>query len=175
MAAESKSKPDTSDREFVIARVFDAPRELVFEAWTNPKHMAKWWGPKVFTNPVCELDPRPGGAFRIVMRAPDGAEYPFKGIYREVVRPERIVYTSDMSDVPDEWHDMVDPTRDRSKGRPTMESVTTATFDDVGGRTKLTVHVLFTTPAIRDVMLRMQMAEGWAESLEKLLDLLAAE
>ncbi len=173
MAAGSKASSTAADREVVLTRVFDAPRELVFESWTNPKHMARWWGPKNFTNPVCELDPRPGGAFQIVMRAPDGAEFPFKGVYREVKPPARIVYTGNMSDVSDEWHDAFNPNRDRSKGRPKLESITTVTFEDVGGQTQLTVHMLFETQEIRDGMLKMQMAEGFDQSFDKLEGLLA--
>ena len=74
-------------REVVITRVFDAPRALVFKAWTDPKHIARWWGPMGFTNPICELDARVGGAWRIVMRSPTGIEYPCGGVYREIVRP----------------------------------------------------------------------------------------
>ena len=90
------------DREFVITRVFDAPRSLVFKMWTDPKHMAHWWGPKGFTNPVCEMDVRPGGAWRIVMRGPDGGEHPAKGVYREVVAPGRLVMTIDHSELSNE-------------------------------------------------------------------------
>ena len=86
------STVESPDREISITRIFNAPREMVYEVWTDPKHVAVWWGPKVFTNPVCEMDVRPGGKFRIVMRAPDGAKYPYTGIYLEVVPPERLVY-----------------------------------------------------------------------------------
>jgi len=165
----------TSDREFVITRVFDAPRELVFKVWTEAQHMARWWGPKDFTNPVCELDVRPGGTFRIVMRGPDGAEYPFKGVYREVVPPERIVYTDDCTEMPDEWHDLVNPNRDKSAGKPALESLTTVTFEDLGGKTRLTVCTLFASVAVRDAMLKMQMAEGWGESLDRLSAYLPAK
>ena len=81
-------------RELTLTRVFRAPRALVFQAWTDPKHLSQWWGPKGFTNPVCEEDARVGGALRIVMRAPDGAEYPMIGVFREVVAPERLVFTN---------------------------------------------------------------------------------
>jgi len=82
------------EHELVPTRVFDAPRELVWKVWTDPKHVARWWGPHGFTNPVCELDVRPGGAIRIHMRGPDGTVYPMTGVYLEVVEPERIVFTS---------------------------------------------------------------------------------
>ena len=74
-------------RELVLTRIFDAPRAIVFKAWTDPQQLARWWGPKGFTNPVCELDPRVGGTLRIVMRAPDGQEHPMTGVFREIVEP----------------------------------------------------------------------------------------
>jgi uncharacterized protein YndB with AHSA1/START domain len=158
-----------SNREFVISRVFDAPRERVYQAWTDPKRMAQWWGPKDFTNPACTIDARPGGAFRIVMRGPDGAEFPYAGVFREVVPSQRLVYADDCSHMPDEWHDLIDPNRDKRAPKPRLESVTTVTFEALSdGRTKLTVRTLFASVAVRDAMIRMQMTEGWTESLDKL-------
>src|SRR5688572_20703319 len=81
----------TSDRELVLSRIIDAPRRRVFEAWS--RHLPKWWGPHGMTTPVCEIDLRPGGIFRTVMRAPDGSEYPTRGVFLEVLAPERIVFT----------------------------------------------------------------------------------
>src|SRR5450759_5928951 len=97
-SAMTTSLPALDDHEFVITRIINAPRELVFKAWTDPKQMTQWWGPKGFTNPVCEMDVRPGGAHRIVMRGPDGTDYPIKGIYREIVKPERIIFINSFSD-----------------------------------------------------------------------------
>jgi uncharacterized protein YndB with AHSA1/START domain len=173
MADPARSTESEADREFVMTRVFDAPRSLVYRAWTDPQHMARWWGPHHFTNPVCELDVRPGGAFLIVMRGPDGSEFPCRGIYREVSPPARLVYTDDHSGMPDMWHDWVDPSRDKSAAKPALESVTTVTFDDLGGKTRLTLRTLFASVAVRDAMLKIQMAEGWAQSLERLESLLA--
>jgi hypothetical protein len=85
------SRPGSAGCEFVITRVVDAPRELVFKAWIDRRHLAQWWGPKSFTNPVCETDARPGGAYRIVMRSLEGVEYPVKGVYCEVDRVLRAV------------------------------------------------------------------------------------
>jgi uncharacterized protein YndB with AHSA1/START domain len=85
---------EPAGREVVFTRVVDAPRRLVFEARTDPKHVAQWWSPHGFTNPVCELDVRPGGAIRIDMRGPDGIVYPMTGVYQEIVEPERLVFTS---------------------------------------------------------------------------------
>src|SRR3974377_2327336 len=82
----------TAEREITITRVFNAPRALVFKAWTDAAELAQWWGPKGFTNPVCELDVRVGGVIRIHMRSPDGSVYPMKGEFREIVPPERLVF-----------------------------------------------------------------------------------
>src|SRR5260370_30002795 len=107
--------------ELVLTRVFDAPRELVFKAWTDPKCVAEWWGPNGFTNPVCELDVRPGGAIRIHMRGPDAIVYPMTGVYQEVVWPERLVFTSAALDL---------------DGNPMFEVRTTVTFAETGGKTE---------------------------------------
>ena len=95
--AESNPRNDAATnavaRELVITRVFDAPLSFAFRVWTSPKHVAQWWGPHGFTNPVCELDARPGSAIRIHMCGPDGTVYPMTGVYQEVVEPERLVFT----------------------------------------------------------------------------------
>ena len=93
MATKTKAVEDYTGREFVITREFDAARELVFQAWTDPKHLAQWWGPKGFTNPVCEWDVRPGGKIYDVMRAPNGDRHPMGGVFREIVAPERLVFS----------------------------------------------------------------------------------
>src|SRR6266568_1315682 len=91
LSAGSSGTTESAERVLVIERIFDAPPNLVFKAWTDPKQVAQWWGPKGFTNPVCEMDARPGGAFVIHMRAPDGTVYPTKGVFREIIEPERLV------------------------------------------------------------------------------------
>ena len=168
MAETNEPAAQPADREFVIARILNAPRALVFKAWTDPRHMAQWWGPHTFTNPVCEMDVRPGGAYRIVMRGPDGAEHPAKGVYREVVAPERLVMTINHSELSDEWHDLVNPNRDKAMGRPALEGLTTVTFEELGGQTKLTIRMLFDSAAIRDALLKIGMTQGWSQSLERL-------
>jgi uncharacterized protein YndB with AHSA1/START domain len=167
------TKAESSEREFVVTRVFDAPRALVFKAWTEPAHMARWWGPHHFTNPVCEMDVRPGGTYRIVMRGPDGVDHPAKGVYHEVREPERLVMTIDHSELSDEWHDMVNPNRDRSAGKPSLQGLTTVTFEEQDGKTKLTVRMVFESAEIRDALLKIGMTQGWSQSLERLEDLLA--
>src|ERR1700683_3709541 len=99
MSAESSAATGVfGEREVIITRIFDAPRELVFKAWTDPKHMIRWWGPHRFTNLVCEMDVRVGGAWHIVMHGPNGIDYPCHGVYREIVEPESLVFTNNAED-----------------------------------------------------------------------------
>jgi len=141
------------EQELVLTRVIDAPRELVFKAWTDPKQVAQWWGPRGFSNPVCELDLRPGGAIRIHMRGPDGTVYPMTGVYNEVVEPERLVFTSAALD---------------EKGHPMFEVLTTVTFAEQGGKTKQTMRarVIKITPQAAPYIAGME--QGWTQSLERL-------
>lgn len=143
-----------SEREIVMTRVFDASRELVFEAHSKCEHLANWWGPRKYTLAVCEMDFRPGGAYRFVHRGPDGVEeHGFRGEYREIVPPERIVWTF-------EW-----------EGMPGHVSVDTLTLEDLGGRTKLTAHSLFDSVEDRDGMLQSGMEEGARETWDRLAEL----
>src|SRR5258708_3568125 len=161
------------EKEFVITRVFDGPREPLFKMWIEPKHIAQWWGPRTFDIPVCETDVRQGGAYRIVMRGTDRVDYPVKGVYREIVRPERLVMTMDCSEHPEAWHDLVKPNRPKEERNPAGELLQTTTFEEVGGRTKLTIRIHFESPAIRDAMLKMGMTEGWSQSLDRLAEQVA--
>src|SRR5690349_21180875 len=92
VADETTTTSHRTDRELVVTRDFDAPRELVWEAWTNPQHIAQWWGPRGFTNSVLRMDVRPGGVFELIMHGPDGTDYPNFIEFIEVVRPERLTY-----------------------------------------------------------------------------------
>jgi uncharacterized protein YndB with AHSA1/START domain len=145
------------ERTVTITRVFNAPRALVWKCWTNSAHMAQWFGPKGFTIPVCELDARAGGHLRIVMRAPDGNDYPMKGVFREVVAPERLVFSNIAVD---------------KDGHHLLEGETTVTFAERDGKTTLTLH----THAIGKVALAPQMLAGmeagWTQSIDKLEALL---
>lgn len=142
-------------REVTLTRVFDAPRELVFRMWTEPRHMAQWWGPHHFTNPVCEIDARPGGKIRIDMRAPDGTVYPMTGTFREVKPPERLVFVAVAED---------------QDGNAHLELLTTVTFEDEGGKTRLTVEASAVgfTPAAPQMLAGMD--AGWSQSLERLAE-----
>ncbi len=145
-----------------MTRVFDAPRELVFTAWTEPEHLAQWWGPHDFTNPVCEVDLRPGGAWRIDMQGPDGTVYPNKGIYQEVDPPARLVFSDIVDDDAGAWGDT-----------PPPSSVTTVTFDDRDGKTTVTMVTRLDSVAARDAMVEMGSEAGMTESFERLDALLA--
>ena len=147
-------------QELVLTRVFHAPRELVFKVWTDPKHVAQWWGPHGFTNPVCELDLRPGGAIRIHMRAPDGTVYPMTGVFQEIVEPERIVFISAALD---------------AAGNPMFEVLTTVTFAEEGRKTKQTMRarVIKTTPQAAPYLSGME--QGWIQSLERLTAYVATQ
>src|SRR5216684_3873158 len=141
------------EKELALTRVFDAPRELVFKVWTDPKQVAQWWGPRGFTNPVGELDSRPGGAIRIHMRGPDGTVYPMTGVFQEIVEPERLIFTSAALD---------------EKGHPLFEVLNTVTFAEQGGKTTLTLQarVVQSTAAAAPYLEGME--AGWTQSLERL-------
>jgi uncharacterized protein YndB with AHSA1/START domain len=159
MVVGSSDVSATADRDIGITRVFDAPRELVFDVWTDPKHVAQWWGPRGFTNTVQEMDVRPGGIWRLMMHGPDGVDYPNKIVYIEVVRPERLVY----------WHGDDDDNE-------TTRFHVTVTFDDEGGKTKLTMRVLFATAAQRDQVAEEHGAvDGMKQTMDRLEEYLQAE
>lgn len=158
MTAGSKSTPPPPDaprRDVRITRIIDAPRALVFEAWTDAKHLARWWGPQGFTNPVCEVDARPGGAINIVMRAANGVDYPMTAVFHEVVKPERLVFLATARDL---------------DGKAVLESLTTATFEAQGIQTKLTVHASAVGLVPIAVNYLQGMEAGWTQSLERLAD-----
>lgn len=140
--------------DLVLTRVLDAPPRLVFQAWTDPRRLAQWWGPKGFTNPVCEVDPRPDGAIRILMTAPDGTEYPMDGVFREIVEPTRLSFTC-KAHVDD-------------SGLPSLEVLNMVTFEEVDGKTLLTLtaRVIHAGPGAAQAVAGME--QGWSESLDRL-------
>jgi uncharacterized protein YndB with AHSA1/START domain len=146
-----------SNPTMTMVRVFDAPRSLVWQAWTRAEHVAQWFGPKDFTNPVCEVDARPGGVLRITMQAPDGTQYPMEAVFDEVVEPERLVWTTSVEHA--------------NNVRFDIRQVTT--FVERDGKTKVTLeaYVLRATPESADALGGME--QGWSESLDRLAALLA--
>jgi uncharacterized protein YndB with AHSA1/START domain len=149
----------TSDRELVLTRLIDAPREKLFRAWTDPELLKQWFAPLPYTTPVAELDVRPGGANRIVMRGPDGADLPNRGVYLEVVENERLVITDAYTEawVPAE--------------RPFMTVI--LTFEDEGGKTRYTARVRHWTVADREAHEKMGFHEGWGQCADQLAALVA--
>jgi uncharacterized protein YndB with AHSA1/START domain len=154
MAATTDAATATAERELVITRVFDAPRRLVFKAWTEPEHLVRWWGPRGFMTISGRMDVRPGGAWVRAMRAPDGSEHRKCGVYREIVEPERLVFTYLSED---------------AGGNPAPETLVTVTFADLDGKTRLTLHqALFESVAARDLH-----RGGWTGCLERFVEYLA--
>jgi uncharacterized protein YndB with AHSA1/START domain len=134
------------ERDLTITRVFNAPRELVFKAWTKPEHLTRWFKPKGCTLPKCEMDFRAGGVFRFVIRGENGKDYPFNGEFVEIVEPSRIVFKGNIHDVPGQ------------------NVFTTVTFAEFEGKTKLTVHQTYTleSDATRGA------PTGWSQTLDHL-------
>jgi uncharacterized protein YndB with AHSA1/START domain len=155
MAARSNASAEAAELELVITRTLDAPRTLVFEAWTQPERLKQWWGPRGFTLPACDLDLRPGGAYRFHMRSPEGTDHWSQGVFREIVPPERLVMAGC-------WVDAL--------GKPKgPETVVTITLEDDGGRTRLTLH----QTGFESVTARDEHRSGWSSSFECLAEYIA--
>jgi len=156
--SESFRMTTPSDREIRLTRLFDAPRALVFEAMHTPEHVKQWWGCLVegYSVSVCEIDLRPGGAWRFVNRLPNGKEVAFHGVYREIVRPERVVNTEIFEEYPD------------------VESVVTTILAEEKGKTRLTVTAAYPSVEVRDMVLKSGMDRGAALSYDRLEEVAAA-
>lgn len=151
-AAMEKSFSPTADREIVITRLFDAPRELVFRAWTEPQHLVHWWGPKGFTNTFHQADIRPGGVWRFTMHGPDGANYPNRIVFDEIVKPERLIYSHSGG----EDNDVA-----------LFQGI--VTFVEEDAKTRVTLRMVFPTPAERDLVVqRFGAIEGGEQTFGRL-------
>lgn len=150
------AKQNYGEGKVAITRVFDAPRALVWQAWTDPKMMAQWFGPRGFTSSVPQLDLRVGGALRIVMHGPDGSDYPMKGVFTEVKAPERLVFSNIALD---------------NDGNHLLEGETVVTFSEQGGKTTLHVasHMVGRVPVAPQMLAGME--AGWTQSIDKLEEL----
>jgi len=148
---DSPSAPTKTGGEILITRMFDAPRQRVFEAWTETAHLARWFGPRDYTAPVIEADMRRGGQWRICIRSPEGTEYWMHGIYREIAPPERLVFTH----IWEEGH-----------GAAGHETLITLTFEDLGGKTRMTFH----KAVLVSVAERHAQHAGWSECFDRLSD-----
>jgi uncharacterized protein YndB with AHSA1/START domain len=157
MADQRSSIPIS--KELVIKRVFDVPREMVWKAWTEPKQMAKWWGPHMYSNPVCEMDVRPGGAILIHMKGPDTPAMPMKGKFIVVVKLEKLVFTT--SAFLDE------------KGNPGIETMNTVTFTERNGKTTMKLESHFTKTKPELALAISGHKAGWSQSLDRLFALIS--
>ncbi len=143
--------------ELIITRIINSPRELVWKVWTDSKHLAKWWGPHKFTNPVCDIEVKPGGAILIHMQSPDGTIFPMSGKYQEVLKPERLVFISSALD---------------GAGKPLFEQITKIQFTEEGKKTKLTIEVSVSKVTPEAIPYLAGMNEGWKQTIDKLLEYL---
>jgi uncharacterized protein YndB with AHSA1/START domain len=145
--------------DVTTTRVFDAPLEAVWNAWTDPEQVSQWWGPRGFTAPVVELDVRPGGEVRIDMQGTDGSVYPNRGVFNDVSEPDRLVMTLRLVN---------------DKGEPLIEALNTVTFADEDGKTRVTLEFEFVHVAPEAAEASAGAEEGWNESLDRLEELLEA-
>ena len=143
-----------TDREVVLTRVFDAPRQMVFEAFSKPELLKRWFGPRGWSLAVCDVDYRVGGGFRFVLQGPDGRQMGMRGVYREIVPPERSVHMESFDDFPG-------------------ESQVTAVFTEEDGKTTLTATVQYESQMVRDAVIQSGMEHGAAETYDRLAELLA--
>jgi uncharacterized protein YndB with AHSA1/START domain len=155
MAAEARAARSPEAPELIITRLFDAPRVLVFKVWTQPEHLARWWGPQGFANVAWQMDVRPGGAWYRRMRAPDGRIYIKRGVYREVVPPARLVFTY---------------VNEAEDGTLDGETLVTVTFEEQGTGTRLTLH----HSGFESIELRDAHQGGWTSCMERFAEYLAA-
>ena len=169
--ARASAADDSAERVLVITRVFDAPRELVWKAWTESERLAQWWGPKGFTMGVCKLDLRPGGVFHYSMQTPDGREMWGKFVYREIVKPERIVFINSFAD------EKGNAVRDPWNANWPLEVLNTLSLSAHEGKTTLTLRgaPLNATEAERETFEagRKSMQQGFAGTLDQLAEYLA--
>jgi uncharacterized protein YndB with AHSA1/START domain len=152
---ESMAGREIADREIVLTRLFDAPRKMVWEAWTDPKQVVLWWGPKGFTTTIEVMDVRVGGLWRQVMHGPDGTDYPNESIFTEVVPYERL------------GHKLTGG----KKGAPTVQIEKVATFEEEAGGTRITMRLVFASAEARDENVRVYGSiEGGKQTLERLAE-----
>jgi uncharacterized protein YndB with AHSA1/START domain len=146
-----------SGRILTLTRILNAPRELVFKVWTDPRHFAKWWGPKNFTAPVCEFDAVPGGSIHVLMKGNDGYENDLDGTFHEIIEPEKLVFT-------------ITGFKDKN-GIPKIENYFTVTFTEKDGKTEMKLHVEVKKIAPELEFALAGMKEGTSQSLDKLIEL----
>jgi uncharacterized protein YndB with AHSA1/START domain len=164
--AKSNAKGERGNQDVLITRVFDAPRELVWKAWTDPEHFMQWWGPKDYTCPFCEIDFHEGGKYLYCMRSPQGKDYWGTGVFREIIPMERFVFTDSFAD---EKGNVVPATHYGMSSDFPIEMLVAVTFEDLDGKTKMTLEHIG-VPSGPDSEGTHQ---GWSESFDKLAQSLA--
>ena len=155
----TKTTTSTEGRDLVLSRIIDAPRDKVFKAWTDPELLKQWFAPQPWTTPKVETDVRAGGSSLIVMTSPEGKEFPNRGVYLEVVRNERLVFTDAYTRA---W---------APSEKPFMTGC--LTFEDIGGNTRYTARVLHWTVADREAHEKMGFHQGWGQATDQLAALVA--
>lgn len=165
----------SNDLILETSRRIPAPREAVFAAWIEPEQLARWYGPTVFGNEDVEVDATVGGRFQVVMVAPSGDRYPAGGEFVEITPPERLVYRDTSPELSDAFGVMVRAQLEEIGADPNtpVAPLVTVNFGDAGDATDLTITSRFESEAAREALRRMQMIEGWNESLETLEELFA--
>ena len=148
------------EKEMILERVINAPRELVFDAWTDPTQLEKWWGPKGFTNPICNVDAIPGGSMLIHMQGPDGIVYPMVGEFHEIVAPQKLVFTTAALD---------------KNGKRLFEVLNTVTFSEEKGKTRLHLHAAVSNITEEGRRYVDGMNEGWNQSIDRLNDYVTSQ
>lgn len=159
----SRSISVVREQEVTITRLLNAPRELVFQAWTEPRHVMQWWGPQGFRNTDCEMDAQAGGRFALHMTGPDGVSYPCLGYYEEITPPSRIVFVGEA----DDRHPC-------GAGLPPRARLT-LTLVDFHGKTELTLHTRFESVAMQQAAVAAGYRIGWEGAFERLAELLGVE
>jgi uncharacterized protein YndB with AHSA1/START domain len=154
MTSKNNLPEETADREIVITRDFNAPRELVWEAMTNPRHVVNWWGPRGFSTTIEKMDFRVGGVWQHVMRGPDGVNYPNKSIFKEIVKPERITYSHG----------------GKRENGPGVSFASTWSFEALAAdKTRVTIRMIFPSATERNFVVKEFSAiEGGKQTLERL-------
>jgi uncharacterized protein YndB with AHSA1/START domain len=161
--AKNNVVAERGKQEIMIRRVFDAPRELVWKAWIDPEHFQRWWGPKDYTCPFCQMDLRVGGKYLNCMRSPEGQDFWSTGVYREIVPPERIVYTDSFADAEG---NVVPATHYGMNPDFPLEMLVTVTLEDYEGKTKMTLkHSDLPAGEMGELT-----GAGWNESFDKLAE-----
>ncbi|HEY3287422.1 MAG TPA: SRPBCC domain-containing protein [Gemmatimonadaceae bacterium] len=171
--ADSATQMALRHLEMKLTRVVHAPREVVWKVWTEPRHLARWFGPKVVTVPECTVDLRVGGQHRLTMRLPNGVDYPIRGEYREISAPSRLQVAYDLTEHPPEFHRMWREAAGTGSDAPAVQILTTVNLEALGPyETRLVITQRFTSDADRDANIELGAISGWDDSFEKMDELL---